>query len=89
VATLVAIAVRRIRLPCTVALVLVGLFIAIRRPLDIEVTPELILTLFVPPLVFEAAFHLDFRLLRDDLPHPDAGCAWMTLCWSLWGLRLR
>jgi CPA1 family monovalent cation:H+ antiporter len=68
VATLVAIAVRRIRLPYTVALVLVGLFIAIRRPLDIGVTPELILALFVPPLVFEAAFHLDLRLLRDNLP---------------------
>ena len=68
VATLVAIAVRRIHLPYTVALVLVGLFIAIRRPLDIEVTPELILSLFVPPLIFEAAFHLDLRLLRDNLP---------------------
>ena len=68
VATLVAIAVRRIRLPYTVALVLVGLFIAVRRPLDIEVTPELIMSLFVPPLIFEAAFHLDFRLLRDNLP---------------------
>jgi CPA1 family monovalent cation:H+ antiporter len=67
VATLVAIAVRRIRLPYTVALVVVGLLIAIRRPVDMEVTPELILSLFVPPLVFEAAFHLDLRLLRDNL----------------------
>jgi CPA1 family monovalent cation:H+ antiporter len=67
VATLVAIAVRRIRVPYTVALVLVGLFITVQRPLDIEVTPELILSLFVPPLIFEAAFHLDFRLLRDNL----------------------
>jgi CPA1 family monovalent cation:H+ antiporter len=68
VATLVAIAVRRVRLPYTVALVLVGLVITIRRPLDIEMTPELILSLFVPPLIFEAAFHLDLRLLRDTLP---------------------
>jgi CPA1 family monovalent cation:H+ antiporter len=67
VATLVAIVAGRIRLPYTVALVLVGLFIAIRRPFDIEVTPELILALFVPPLIFEAAFHLDFRLLRANL----------------------
>jgi CPA1 family monovalent cation:H+ antiporter len=67
VATLVAIAVRRIRIPYTVALVLVGLFITVQRPLDIEITPELILSLFVPPLIFEAAFHLDFRLLRDNL----------------------
>ena len=67
VATLVAIAVRRVRVPYTVALVLVGLVITVQRPLDIEVTPELILFLFVPPLIFEAAFHLDFRLLRDSL----------------------
>ena len=67
VATLVAIAVRRIRLPYTVALVLVGLFITIWRPLAIKLTPELILSLFVPPLIFEAAFHLDFGLLRDNL----------------------
>ncbi len=67
VATLVAIAVRRIRLPYTVALVLVGLFISLQHPLDVEMTPELILALFVPPILFEAAFHLDFRLLRANL----------------------
>jgi CPA1 family monovalent cation:H+ antiporter len=68
IATLVAIAVRRIRLPHTVALVLVGLAITVRQPLDIiELTPELILSLFVPPLIFEAAFHLDLRLLRENL----------------------
>jgi len=67
VATLVAIVVRRIRLPYTVSLVLVGLLMSIQRPLDIEVTPDLILAIFIPPLVFEAAFHLDFGLLRDNL----------------------
>jgi CPA1 family monovalent cation:H+ antiporter len=67
VATLVAIAVRQIRLPYTVSLVLVGLFISIQRPIAVEVTPELILAIFVPPLIFEAAFHLDFRLLRSNL----------------------
>ena len=67
VATLVAIVVRRIRLPYTVSLVLVGLFISIQRPIDIEITPELILAIFVPPLIFEAAFHLDYRLLRSNL----------------------
>ncbi len=67
VATLVAIVGRRIRLPYTVSLVLVGLFISIQRPLDVEITPELIMVIFVPPLIFEAAFHLDFRMLRDNL----------------------
>ena len=67
VATLVAIVGRRIGLPYTVSLVVVGLFISIWRPLDIEITPELIMVIFVPPLIFEAAFHLDFKMLRDSL----------------------
>ncbi|MGD1993778.1 MAG: Na+/H+ antiporter [Anaerolineae bacterium] len=67
VATLVAIVARRIRLPYTVSLVLVGFFLSIQSPVDVDVTPEIILALFVPPLLFEAAFHLDFRLLRENL----------------------
>ena len=68
VATLVAIVVRRVRLPYTVSLVLVGVLIAVWRPITFEVTPEIILAIFIPPLVFEAAFHLDFRSLRSNLP---------------------
>lgn len=67
VVSVVATAVRRIRLPYTVALVLVGLFITFRQELAFEITPELILALFVPPLIFEAAFHLEFNQLRDNL----------------------
>lgn len=67
VVSLVAIAVRRLRLPYTVALVLVGLVIAFLRPMAIEVTPELILALLIPPLVFEAAFQIDLELFRDNL----------------------
>jgi CPA1 family monovalent cation:H+ antiporter len=67
VATLVAIVARRSRFPYTVSLVLIGLFIAIRSPLEIKETPELILSIFVPPLIFEAAFHLDLRQLRQNL----------------------
>jgi CPA1 family monovalent cation:H+ antiporter len=67
IASLVAIAVRRLRIPYTVALVVVGLLLTFQNPLDFELTPELILTLFVPPLVFEAAFHLNFALLRRNL----------------------
>ena len=36
--------------------------------MKLDLTPELILTLLVPPLVFEAAFHLNLRDLRRDLP---------------------
>jgi len=67
VITLVAIAVRRLRLPYTVALVLVGLLMAFQQPLAVQITPELILALLIPPLIFEAAFHIDFALLRDNL----------------------
>lgn len=67
VASLVAMAVRRFRIPYTVALVVVGLLITFRSPLDFELTPELILALFLPPLVFEAAFHLNITELRRNL----------------------
>jgi CPA1 family monovalent cation:H+ antiporter len=67
VVSLVAIAVRRLKVPYTVALVIVGLLITFQQSLEIELTPELILALFVPPLVFEAAFHIDFNRLRDSL----------------------
>jgi Na+:H+ antiporter len=67
IVSLVAIAVRRLRVPYTVALVIVGLLITFQQPMQIDLTPELILALFVPPLVFEAAFHIDVHRLRDNL----------------------
>ncbi|MBX0330044.1 Na+/H+ antiporter [Oscillochloris sp. ZM17-4] len=67
VVSLVAIGVRRLRLPYTVALVIVGLLITFNQEVRLELTPELILALFVPPLVFEAAFHIEFDRLRDNL----------------------
>jgi CPA1 family monovalent cation:H+ antiporter len=68
IVSLVAIAVQRFRISYTVALVVVGLLITLQSPLQIELTPELILALFVPPLVFEAAFQLNFRELQRSLP---------------------
>lgn len=67
VASLVAIAIRRLQVPYTVALVVVGLLLTAQTTLKIELTPELILALFVPPLVFEAAFHLRYNDLRSNL----------------------
>jgi len=67
IASLVAIAVQRLRIPYTVALVVVGLLITFQSPVQVELTPELILALFVPPLVFEAAFHLNLYELRRNL----------------------
>ncbi len=67
-AAIVSIITERFRIPYTVGLVLVGLGIAlvIRDPLQSTVTPELILALLVPPLIFEAAFHIDYTSLRRD-----------------------
>jgi len=48
--------------------VVVGLLITSQSALKFTLTPELILALFVPPLVFEAAFHLNIRDLRRSLP---------------------
>lgn len=68
IASLVAIAVRRLRIPYTVALVVVGLLLTALTPAKFALTPELILALFVPPLLFEASFHLNIHDLRDHLP---------------------
>lgn len=67
IVSLVAIVVRRLRVPYTVALVVVGLLLTFQQPLEIDLTPELILALFVPPLIFEAAFHIEYRRLRENL----------------------
>jgi CPA1 family monovalent cation:H+ antiporter len=68
VAALVAIVVRRLRVPYTVALVVVGLLLTSPpQALKLELSPELILAVFVPPLVFEAAFQIQLRQLLDNL----------------------
>jgi CPA1 family monovalent cation:H+ antiporter len=67
VAALVAIFVRRLRVPYTVALVVAGLLLTYRQTEPIELTPELILAVLVPPLVFEAAFQIQLRQLWDNL----------------------
>jgi CPA1 family monovalent cation:H+ antiporter len=66
IASLVAIAVRRLHIPYTVALVVVGLLLTTQSNVKFELTPEMILALFVPPLVFEAAFHLNLSELRRN-----------------------
>jgi monovalent cation:H+ antiporter, CPA1 family len=67
VITLVAIAVRKFHIPYTVVLVLVGLLLPAQTAFHMSITPELILTIFIPPLAFEAAFHINFSNLRKDL----------------------
>ena len=68
IASIVAIVIRRLQIPYTVALIVVGLLLTTQTTIKFEVTPGLILALFVPPLVFEAAFHIRYNDLRRDLP---------------------
>lgn len=67
VAVLVGIAARRLRVPYTVGLVLMGLVLTLRSQVEITIPPNLILALLVPPLIFEAAFHLSLEDLRRNL----------------------
>ncbi|WP_420645580.1 Na+/H+ antiporter [Candidatus Leptofilum sp.] len=68
IAAMVAIVVRRIRLPYTVALVLVGLVLSFfPNFLGFTVSSDLILAILVPPLIFEATLHIPWRKLKRDL----------------------
>ena len=68
IAAAVAIIVRRIKLPYTVALVLVGLVLSFFPALiNIEISQDLILAVLVPPLLFEAALHIKWSALQKNL----------------------
>lgn len=62
VATTVAIVARRLRIPYTVGLVLAGILLGIVQAFQApQLTKALLFSIFLPGLLFEAAFHLDFR----------------------------
>ncbi len=74
VASGVALIAKRARLPYTVALVVAGLGLGVISPhtawLDLErvrLTPELLFNVFLPMLLFEAAFHLSWPRFRENL----------------------
>jgi CPA1 family monovalent cation:H+ antiporter len=66
IASLVAITARRLRLPYTVGLVLMGLALTLLTAAEIQISPQVILGLLVPPLIFDAAFHIRIEDLRRD-----------------------
>jgi CPA1 family monovalent cation:H+ antiporter len=67
VATAVAIATRRIKIPYTVALVLAGLGLGATHAVDgVHLTKDLLYAAFLPGLLFEAAYHLPAAALRDN-----------------------
>ncbi len=80
VATIVGVIARQIRMPYTIGLVIMGLVIALLPIVKVEVPRSLTLGLLVPPLIFEAAFHLNFNDLRRNLPP--------ILAWAIPGVLL-
>ena len=75
VAAVTAMGFRRLHLPFTVGLVIVGILIGVSAerlaflaPLQhVTLSPELILFVFLPTLIFESAYALDGRLLSQNL----------------------
>jgi CPA1 family monovalent cation:H+ antiporter len=69
VACLVAIVTRRIGFPYSIGLVIAGIGLSVAGYRSgVELTAELIFTLFLPPLVFEAALHLEWKQFRREAP---------------------
>ena len=65
VAAVVAIVVSRVRVPYTVALVLVGLLLGGSGAFaSVRLTSDLILLVFLPPLLFEGAIGIELAVLR-------------------------
>ncbi len=68
-ASLVAIISRRLRIPYSAGLVVAGITLALLpNAVDLPLTRDLIFNIFLPPLIFEAALHLEWTAFRRDLP---------------------
>jgi CPA1 family monovalent cation:H+ antiporter len=76
IATVVLAVARRLKLPFTVVLVVVGIGLSALRAAyphmlpalhNLEISSSLIFYVFLPTLIFEAAFNLDARQLRENL----------------------
>jgi CPA1 family monovalent cation:H+ antiporter len=69
VSALVAMLMQRLRLPYTVGLVLAGMGLYfLHISVKWHLSKDLIFSIFLPPLVFEAALFIDWREFRKDLP---------------------
>jgi CPA1 family monovalent cation:H+ antiporter len=69
VCALVAMLTRRLRLPYTVGLVLAGMGLYFARVrLELHLSKDLIFSIFLPPLIFEAALYIRWTDLKRDLP---------------------
>ena len=68
IAALVSILARRLRLPYTVGLVFAGLALAFAPHLpQVRLTQDLVFKALLPPLLFEAAFQIEWKELKREL----------------------
>jgi CPA1 family monovalent cation:H+ antiporter len=69
VSALVAMLMQRLRMPYTVGLVLAGMGLYfLHISIKWHLSKDLIFSVFLPPLVFEAALFIDWREFKRDLP---------------------
>jgi CPA1 family monovalent cation:H+ antiporter len=69
ISALVAMLTRRLRLPYTVGLVLAGMALYVLQiHIKWHLSKELIFSVFLPPLVFEAALFINWGSFKKDLP---------------------
>ncbi len=63
----VAMAVKWVKLPYSISLVIAGLVIGVFHLLPaVEMTPDLILLIFLPALLFEASWNIDLKELKEN-----------------------
>jgi len=67
IAAAIAMAVKYVRLPYTIALVIGGLFVGMAGIEPPHLTHDMILFVFLPPLLFEGAIHFELTDLRRNL----------------------
>jgi len=67
IVSLVVVLGKRFRIHPAVGLVIAGVLLTGQVAIEIPLSSELILSLFLPPLLFEAAFHINLNELRRNL----------------------
>ncbi len=71
---------RRLDIPYPIPLVLGGLALGLIPGMpEIELDPDLVLLVFLPPLLYSAAFFSDLRALRDDARAISMGAIGLVL----------
>jgi CPA1 family monovalent cation:H+ antiporter len=68
IAVVVAMLTQKLNLPYSAGLVAAGIFLAFSRfSPAVTLTKDLLFTVLLPPLIFQAAFYIEWRRLRRDL----------------------